>query len=70
MFEAERVVFLAMVGLNFVGLSAGGAVSGRSDLHGADFPPRPARVRTGASSCNELRLCEARVGAFLGGGID
>lgn len=50
MLDAERVVFLVTVGLNFDGLTAGGTMSGRSDLDGAVFAPRPARVRTGVSS--------------------
>lgn len=63
------MVFLVMAGLNLVGLGFGGTVSDGSGLEGADFPPRAARVRAGASSCNELRRCDARVGAPLGVGI-
>lgn len=69
MFEAERVVFLVMVGLSLVGLAFGGTISCASDFDGAGFVPRAARVRVGVSSCCELRRCEERVGAFLGAGI-
>jgi hypothetical protein len=68
MLDAERVVFLVMVGLSFVGLCFGATVSRASGFDGAGFAPRP-RVRAGVSSCCELRRCEARVGAFLGAGI-
>jgi hypothetical protein len=51
MLEADRVGFLLIVGLSLVGLDFMGTKSGCSDLDGADFPPRPARVRTGVSSC-------------------
>lgn len=70
MLDAERVVFLVIVGLSFVGLAFGGMMSSLSDLDGADFPPRAARVRAGVSSCSELRRKDARVGALLGVGID
>jgi hypothetical protein len=49
MLEAERVVFLVMVGLSLVGLNLGATVSGASDSDGACFAPRP-RVREGVSS--------------------
>jgi hypothetical protein len=62
MLEAERVVFLVVVGLSLVGLGLDGTNSGWSGLEGADFAPRPARVLTGVSSCCELRLCEFRAG--------
>ena len=68
MFEAERVVFLVMVGLSLVGLDFGAMLSGASGLDGAGFVPRP-RVRPGVSSCSELRRCDARVSEFLGAGI-
>ena len=68
MLEAERVVFLVMVGLNLVGLDFEATMSDASDFDGAGFAPRP-RVREGVSSCCEPRRCAARVGAFLGGGI-
>jgi hypothetical protein len=69
MLDAERVVFLVVVGLSFEGLAPGGMTSGVSGLDRAGFPPRPARVRAGASSCRELRRCEVRVGGLRGGGI-
>jgi hypothetical protein len=69
MLDAERVVFLVVVGLSFEGLAVGGMTSGVSGLVGAGFPPRPARVRVGVSSCRELRRCDVRVGWLRGGGI-
>ena len=69
MLDAERAAFLARAGLRLEGLTAGGTMSGRSTGDGADLAPRPARVRTGLSSCEELRVCAAREGAFLGAGI-
>lgn len=68
MFEAERVVFLVMVGLSLVGLLFGATPSGASDFDGAGFAPRP-RVRVGVSSCCEFLRCEERAGAFLERGI-
>ena len=68
MLEAERGVFLVMVGLSLVGLDFEAIMSEASDFAGAGFAPRP-RVRVGVSSCCEPRRCVAREGAFLGGGI-
>jgi hypothetical protein len=51
MLDAERVVFLVVVGLSLVGLGFDGTNSGWSGLEGADFAPRAPRVRAGVSSC-------------------
>ena len=68
MLEAERVVFLVIVGLSLVGLLFGATMSEASDFDGAGFAPRP-RVRVGVSSCWEFLRCEERAGALLGRGI-
>lgn len=68
MLEAERVVFLVIVGLSLVGLLFGATASEASDLDGAGFVPRP-RVRVGVSSWWELLRCDERAGAFLERGM-
>lgn len=68
MLEADRVVFLVIVGLSLVGLLFGATMSEASDFDGAGFAPRP-RVRVGVSSCWEFLRCEERAGALLERGI-
>lgn len=68
MLDAERVVFLVMVGLNLCGLCFDAAPSVASAFVAAGAP-RLERVRVAVSSCIELRRCEERAGRFRDAGI-